>query len=369
VTGGIFLRRGDEMVEMVEMPYALEDDFQRLLAEHPGLLAGDQFDREVPRKWLLVAREVAVASEQDGSGRWSLDHLFLDQDAVPTIVEVKRSVDTRIRREVVGQMLDYAANAVVYWDIDVLRVRFEEAHAAAGKDTLHEIEAVVGAEADVAAFWAQAKANLLAGRVRLVFVADEIPTELQRIVEFLNERMTPTEVLALEIKRYVHGDHETLVPRLIGRTAAAADVKQPSRGERWSEARILGRLEKRDPAEARVAREIFAWARRHGLRLAFGQGRFEGSAYPVADRADGQSFWPIAVWTTGIVELQFGSMASRPPFDDEGKRRELWSRLNALDGVEFPFRPFPNFPLSVLGDDAVRRSFFEVLEWSIVEFS
>jgi len=38
----------------------------------------------------------------------------LDQDAIPTIVEVKRSTDTRIRREVVGQMLGYAANAVVY---------------------------------------------------------------------------------------------------------------------------------------------------------------------------------------------------------------------------------------------------------------
>jgi hypothetical protein len=38
----------------------------------------------------------------------------LDQDAIPAIVEVKRSTDTRIRREVVGQMLDYAANSVVY---------------------------------------------------------------------------------------------------------------------------------------------------------------------------------------------------------------------------------------------------------------
>jgi hypothetical protein len=31
----------------------------------------------------------------------------LDQDAVPTLVEVKRSSDTRIRREVMGQMSDY----------------------------------------------------------------------------------------------------------------------------------------------------------------------------------------------------------------------------------------------------------------------
>jgi hypothetical protein len=41
---------------------------------------------------------------------------FVDQDAVPTFVEVKRSSDTRLRREVVGQMLDYAANASAHWD-------------------------------------------------------------------------------------------------------------------------------------------------------------------------------------------------------------------------------------------------------------
>ncbi len=58
-----------------------------------------------------------MPSEEGGAGRWAIDHLFLDQDGIPTIVEVKRSTDTRIRREVVGQMLDSAANAVGRWSI------------------------------------------------------------------------------------------------------------------------------------------------------------------------------------------------------------------------------------------------------------
>jgi hypothetical protein len=52
-------------------------------------------------------------------------------------------------------------------------------------------------------FWAMVKTNLQAGRVRLIFVADVIPPELRRIVEFLNAQMDPAEVLALEIKQYV----------------------------------------------------------------------------------------------------------------------------------------------------------------------
>jgi hypothetical protein len=68
----------------------------------------------------LIDRESAVPDTEEGPGRWSVDHLFLDQDCVPTLVEVKRSSDTRIRREVVGQLIDYAANAVVYWPVETL---------------------------------------------------------------------------------------------------------------------------------------------------------------------------------------------------------------------------------------------------------
>ncbi len=113
--GGMYLVQGDGgLVEMNEQPYDSEDLLQSLLAEYPNLLAGNQMSVADPRRWLLISREMPLASEEDGGVRWSVDHLFLDQDAIPTIVEVKRSTDTRIRREVVGQMLDYAANAVVY---------------------------------------------------------------------------------------------------------------------------------------------------------------------------------------------------------------------------------------------------------------
>lgn len=77
-----------------------------------------------PAKWPCRTRRTG--------GRWSLDHLFLDQDGIPTLVEVKRSSDTRIRREVVGQVMDYAANAVAYWPPSALRQRLDDTHADTG---------------------------------------------------------------------------------------------------------------------------------------------------------------------------------------------------------------------------------------------
>jgi hypothetical protein len=101
-TGVFVLRDEATLVAMQAASFATEDDFQRLLASFPELLAGDQIDAEAPRRFLLISREQGIAAEEGARDRWSLDHLFLDQDGVPTLVEVKRGTDTRIRREVVG---------------------------------------------------------------------------------------------------------------------------------------------------------------------------------------------------------------------------------------------------------------------------
>jgi hypothetical protein len=67
-----------------------------------------------------------VAIKEEGSDYFSRDHLFIDHDGIPMLVEVKRSTDTRGRREIVGQLLEYAANACAYWNVGRLRDIFEE---------------------------------------------------------------------------------------------------------------------------------------------------------------------------------------------------------------------------------------------------
>ena len=64
--------------------------------------------------------------------------------------------------------------------------------------------------------------NLAARRLRLLFVADDIPDPLERVVEFLNGHMSGIEVLAVEIKQFRSKSTQTLVPRVIGRTAGSS---------------------------------------------------------------------------------------------------------------------------------------------------
>lgn len=224
------LDRLNALQELRETPYDSEALLQGLLAKYPQLLAGEQMDAEEPRRWLLIAREAALTADDNGSGRWAVDHLFVDQQAIPTIVEVKRSSDSRIRREVVGQMLDYAANAVMYWQVDRLRSMFEARCARENINAEDVLDAFLE-DSEPEKFWEDLKVNLHAGRLRLVFVADEIPRELQRIVEFLNSQMDPAEVLALEVRRFSGEGVDTLVPRVLGVTSQSQTKKSAgSRG-------------------------------------------------------------------------------------------------------------------------------------------
>jgi hypothetical protein len=90
---------------------------QRLIARHPEVLAGDD---AAHRSLILVRREAGVREKEDSGARWALDHLYLDAKGIPTLVEVKRSSDTRSRREVVAQMLDYAAHARASFSAELL---------------------------------------------------------------------------------------------------------------------------------------------------------------------------------------------------------------------------------------------------------
>lgn len=210
---------------MHERPYKAEAVLQVLLADHPEILAGGEPGDE-SHGWVLVRREAGVADAEGSADRWALDHLFLDAAGVPTLVEVKRSSDTRARREVVAQMLDYAANATAFWRVDSLQAWFEAECEGLGTDSVVALEAAFGVT-DPSSYWERVQTNLAADRIRLVFVADEIGPELRSIVEFLNRQMTETEVLANEVKQYVdaQGERQTIVPHLVGRTEAARAAK------------------------------------------------------------------------------------------------------------------------------------------------
>lgn len=380
--GGIFvLQKNGGLVEMKQEPYNAEALLQQLIEDYPALLAGDQINSAYPRRWLLVKREMDVPDSQNGSGRWSLDHLFLDQDGVPTLVEVKRSTDTRIRREVIGQMLDYAANGVAYWPVVLLQSRFAATWKDKADQVLTEFLQVetgddTNAESGTAniydVFWKKVSENLKAGNLRLLFVADEIPTELQRVVEFLNEKMDTVEVLAVEIKQYTGQQMKTLVPRIIGQTAKAITQKERAGGtaEQWNATRFFEKMEAGgSQATTHAARKILEWAETEDLHISWGKGQNNGSFVPYLDHK-GIRHSLFAIYSDGWFETYFPTLRNRPPFAELSKRQELLKRLISIQGVSLPPDSVDkrrSIKLSVFDSAAKIDALIDILNWIVQE--
>ncbi|RME02134.1 MAG: hypothetical protein D6816_11420 [Bacteroidetes bacterium] len=340
---------------MPESRFPKEDVFQAMLEQHPDLLmtGGGK------PSWLLITREMPVADTDSGANRWSLDHLFLDQDSVPTLVEVKRSTDTRLRREVVGQMLDYAANAVVHWSVDRIIAELEKRCEREKTD----LQAIVtehlqvpeddGLEEAVEKFWSIVRTNLDAEKIRLVFVADIIPSELQRIIEFLNNQMTPAEVLGVELKLYQTDQFKTLVPRLVGQTEKAQHKKGAYKSgppRDWDKDQLLQEIEQNAGHEIRkIANEMLDWMRNIAkpAELNWGRGAKIGFVYLVQDYR-GKVVQCFALNTKGKITLTIDTFP-----DDPGTRKmltEFVDRINTIPGIEFPPADKPTYRNYLLND-------------------
>ncbi len=192
----------------------LEDALQTMLQRYPQVIPGKQIDMvsEDPPRFALLRREVPIAA-------WSLDHLYIDRYGVLTLVETKLFQNPESRREVIGQILEYTANALHSWAQGRARQHGTEFWSQQGREMDDVLQEQLGQEIDTEDLWNNVEANLKTGRIRLIIATDELRPELRRVIEYLNKEMQNAEVFGLELKCY--GDDKktlVLVPHLVGKS-------------------------------------------------------------------------------------------------------------------------------------------------------
>lgn len=263
-------------------------------------------------------------------------------------------------------MLDYAANAVVYWPVDRIRLRFETNCEKQGSEPDERLRDFLKSEVEPEEFWQKANTNLLAGRVRLLFMADIIPPRLQRIVEFLNAQMNPAEVLAVEIKQFVGQGLRSLVPRVIGQTVEAQEKRLPTPPISITETEFFLTLEETTSAQnVDVARKILNWSKQNSSYVRW---RIVSFA-PVFEYDSKYPLIPTGVSISGKVGINFGRMKRFNRLPDE-KLMEILHRLNDIDGIKLPegsIKGKPVIPLSTLADDRGLEQFLKTIAWTVEE--
>ena len=250
-------------------------------------------------------------------------------------------------------MLDYAANAVQYWPIKAVRQWFEET-CEEGVDPNTQLAKTLGltdaSDEAVTRFWETVETNLRAGRVRLIFAADEIPPELRRIIEFLGEQMTPAEVLGIEIRQYVGKEVHTLVPSVI-RSNRLSPPSSTAKPIRWNHDLFMTALLDRQGAEAvSIAKRILDWADQNDLNILWGQGTKDGSCnlYIGADT----TYHPFVLWTYGKIEIGFQVLQQHEV--SANLIEELASDLRAIPGTNIPLDVLKKFHFRDVGSQGER---------------
>jgi hypothetical protein len=262
----VFIFDGDEIRPLPARPFraglfgkSLENALHTLIEKQPNVINGRQLDpgSDDPPRFVLLRREAIV-------GDWSLDHLLVDQRGVPTLVEAKLLQNPESRRAVVGQIMEYAANAERSWSDGRLRQLASEYWRKAGKDIDEVLRAAFG-DIDVEAFWGQVEANLKQGRLRLIIAADDLRPEVRRIIEFLNQQLRTVQVYGLEIRCFTTDSGSgVIVPFLVGQTQAAADEKGRARPLVTWTLDELRRVYVADGGSGQRAARLLDWAVQHG---------------------------------------------------------------------------------------------------------
>ena len=344
----IYARGKAGLVALEKRPFDSEDELQQLIADHPELLDGEQMRPGDPRRWILITREQGIAETPGEHDRWAVDHLIIDQEAMPTLAEVKLRSNTEIRRTVVGQLLEYAAHAAETWSADELRRKYKESVRARGGDSDCELKSLLQTESDFEAnqFWEQVAENLSARRLRLLFVADEIPAELERVTEFLNAQMPNIEVLAVEIKHFRGDSGQAFAPRVIGQTAGTPSRKPISRRRKLTREVFLQELGSEVARNA--AKRLLGAAEKSGAMLSWGS-----TGVSIRMRCTGWK-WPVSVaWLfppevsgwMGLTDITFGAAIfnyETPPGIELQEILEKW--IDQFSGDDFAVRGAPHDP-------------------------
>lgn len=342
--------------------YQNEAALQGLLKESPEIIPRDPRGGAVSTVW---CREFPTDAGP-------VDLVGVGSDGSITVMECKLARNPQVRREVVGQVVDYAS-ALWKMPIEAFEELFERLDGLRPADRLAQVAAELGPGWDASAMRTTLAETLSTGAFRLLIAVDELDEGLKRIIEYVNRQGSGQrlKLVALSFPMYTHGATEILVPESYGDEASTAAVPGGGPpGRVWSAAAFMEALSDEDHTVAReIAQELISWMGRHGTSPTFGKG-FTGPMYvnvPTPDGAGAPAF-DMTSHDTGTFEVLFNVLSKVRPFDRPEYRHALKDRLNAIPGVKIQDRTaenatWSNFSTERFADPIARRSLMDTLDW------
>lgn len=183
-----------------------------LIFEHPASIPVDEID---PSFGVLIP----VCRELNTRAAGPADALFINALGMPTLVECKLWRNPEARREVVGQILDYA-RVLRKWTYNDLQREAARALKVQGFDLADHVRRAGHPDLDEAAFVDSVTRNLGAGRILLLVLGDGIREGVEAIADYIQGTTGLHFTFGLvDTRIYDAGDGRLIVqPRVLART-------------------------------------------------------------------------------------------------------------------------------------------------------
>jgi len=271
----ILLIDGRKATPLSETEFTGEGKLQDYLEQYPTLIPLADIV-EGASDLICIGREIAA-------GPGSIDLLCIDKDGLLTLVETKLRRNREARREVIGQIIEYASYVSQWTADDVYRIASEHfakstkvPESYKGKTLDAIMKEVGGEECTDEAFRTRIGQNLRDGRIRLIIAVDELIEPLRATVTFLNS-YSSFDVLLLQVTDFQESEtKKVLVPLLFGYST------KPGGGGRgtkhWDEVSFLA--DTRERCETRVfetVKKLYEFTKDHADEISWGKGLIYGS--------------------------------------------------------------------------------------------
>ena len=344
----ILLIDSRKVTPLSETEFTGEGKLQDYLEEYPTLIPLADIV-EGASDLICIGREVSA-----GSG--SIDLLCIDKDSLLTVVETKLRRNREARREVIGQIIEYASYVSQWTADDVYRIaneyfakstRMPECYKGKTLETI--MQEIIGPELLDEDFRAKIEQNLRDGRIRLIIAVDELIEPLRATVTFLNSHSN-FDVLLLQVTDFQESEtKKVLVPLLFGYSTKSGGG---GRGiKHWDEVSFLTDTKERcEPKIAEAVTKLYEFTKGHADGISWGRGVSYGS-FTFRKSRHRVLASVFTINSNGSGYIAFGPMVSTGINGDI--LRAFRAKLNEIPGINIPVEAvelgkFPSFTLETL---------------------
>ena len=329
----LIVKDKNEFKRLKEKKYTKELDIQNLIYNNPDIIPIEEIEEDL--KILKVIREFGIP------GAGSTDLVGIDNNANIYIIECKLAYNPQIKREVIGQILEYSS-FIWKMQFNEFEHRFIQREGKSILDTFSE--EIIDPESQQE-FIDKIKNNLEKGIFKLLIVVDKLNDTLKRNLEYINNISSENvQIIGLEIVYFKDQNFEYFVPNIFGFKSKSI----ASNRKIWNEEMFLNEIDNLSDRKKNLIQDLLYFIKVNASFYRWGTGLEVGSLTYRIEYKD-NNITLFSIYTDGKISFSFGEIEYKMGKDNLDHFLDILknniSTFRKIDKPKYFGKKYPQFEL------------------------